>query len=50
MSDPPISDPQCGTMREAGINFKSKDIWRDNYRGGTIRESDTVRENTVIRI
>ena len=29
MSDPRISS-QCGTIREAGINFKSKEIWRDN--------------------
>ena len=26
MADPRISEPQCGTIREAGINFKSKDI------------------------
>ena len=45
MSDPRISGPQCGTIRKAGINFKSKEIWRD--RGGTIRESGTIRENTV---
>ena len=24
MSDPRISDPQCGTIRQSGINFKSK--------------------------
>ena len=24
MSDPRISDPQCGTIRQTGINFKSK--------------------------
>ena len=47
MSDPQKSDPQCGTIREVGINFKSKEIWRDNKRGGTIRESCTIRENTV---
>ena len=42
-----MSEPQCGTIREAGINFKGKEIWRDNWRGGTIRESGTIRENTV---
>ena len=47
MSDPRISDTQCGTIREAGINFESKQIWWDNQRGGTIRESDTIGENTV---
>ena len=31
-----------------GINFKSKEIWWDNQRGGTIRESSTIRENTVL--
>ena len=30
MSDPQISDLQCATIREAGINFKSKEIWWDN--------------------
>ena len=29
-SDAQISDPQCGTIREAGINFKNKKTWRDN--------------------
>ena len=48
MSDPRISDPQCRTIRETVINFKSNEIWRDNYRGDTIRESGTIRENTVI--
>ena len=47
MSELRISDPQSGTIREAGINFKSKEIWRDNYRGGTIGDSSTIRENTV---
>ena len=44
----PMSDPQCGSIRKTGINFKSKEIWRYDYRGGTIRESDTIRENTVL--
>ena len=30
LSDPRKSDQQCGTTREAGINFKSKELWRDN--------------------
>ena len=47
MSDPPTSDTECETIREAGISFKSKEIWRDNQRGGTFRESGAVRENTV---
>ena len=47
MSDPRISDSQCRTIREAGMNFKNKEIWEDNYRGGTIRESGTIREKTV---
>lgn len=42
-----MSDPQCKTNREAEINFKSKGIWWDNQRGGTIREGDTIGENTV---
>ena len=40
-------DPQCGTIRETGTSFESKEIWWDNYRGGTIRESGTIRKNTV---
>ena len=35
------------TIREAGINFKSKEIWHGNWRGGTIRDSGTNIENTV---
>ena len=50
MSDPRISDPQCGTIRETVINFKSNEILRDSYRGDTIRESGTIRENTVITL
>ena len=42
-----MSDAQCGTVREAGIHFKSEKIWHNNYRGGTIRESGTIRKNTV---
>ena len=34
-------------IREVGINFKSKEIQRDNQRGGTIRESGTIRDNKV---
>ena len=34
MSDPRISEPQCGTITVAGLNFKSKEIW-----GGIIREA-----------
>ena len=45
-----MSEPQCATIREAGINFKSKEIWQDNKRGGTIRENSTITENTVIVI
>ena len=48
MSNPLIPDLQCGTIREAAISFKSKEIWRDNKTGGTIRESGTIRENTVV--
>ena len=44
MLDPRISDPQCGTIREAGI--KSKEIWRYNKTGGAIRESGTIREKS----
>ena len=29
MSNPGISVLQCGTIREVGIVFKSKEIWRD---------------------
>ena len=50
MSDPRISDPQCGTIRETVINFKSNEILRDSYRGDTIRESGTIREDTVITL
>ena len=33
MSDPQISDPQCSTIRKAGINLKAKKF------GGIIREA-----------
>ena len=39
-----------GTIREAGINFKSKEIWWNSQRGDTIRESGTIRENTVSEV
>ena len=50
MSDPRISNLQCRTIREAGINFKSKETRWDNNKGGTVRESGTIRENTVCNI
>ena len=34
MPDSGMSDPQCGTIREAGINFKAK-----KKSGGIIREA-----------
>ena len=44
-----MSDPQCGTIRDVGINFKSKES------GGIIRETllgitGTDRENTVVEL
>ena len=54
ISEPRISDPQCGTIREVGINFKSKKsgeiireaVLLEGERKNIIRKN-TIRKNMV---
>ena len=47
MSDPRISEPQCGTITVAGLNFKSKEIW-EGGGGGIIREAVLLEREALL--